>query len=60
MNIMLLDIISGEKFQDLAQIYLGYQEDFTYNPYIEKQPDKCLDISKIPEIWNNPSIILCY
>jgi len=60
MNIMLLDIISGEKFQDLAQIYLGYQEDFTYNPYIEKQPDKCLDISKIPEIWNNPSIIFCY
>lgn len=44
----------------MAQVYLGFYEDFIYNPLITKQQEKCLDINNIPEKWNNPPLIFCY
>jgi hypothetical protein len=54
------DIPSGEKFQQLANVYLGYFSDFSYNPLILRQLNKCLEISNIPSNWNNPPLIFCY
>ena len=56
----MVDIISGERVQSLCNIYLGYQDDFNYNPEITKQKEKHLNINDIPTIWMNPSIIFCY
>jgi len=57
---MFIDIPSGEKIQQLAELYLGYHYDFVYNPLIENQPSKWCYIDSIPEIWNNPSLLFCY
>jgi hypothetical protein len=54
------DFISGELFQNIADIYLGLTEDFEYNPFIRKQYSKLVDISKINSSYNNPYIIFCY
>ena len=56
----MLDMISGEKVQNLCHVYIGCQEDFYYNPQISRQPEKHLDIGHIPPLWNNPSLIFCY
>ena len=56
----MVDIISGEKVQNLCDIYVGFDEDFNYNPEIAKQKEKCLSIHSIPENWNNPALIFCY
>lgn len=55
-----MNIISGENFQQLADIYLGYQEDFHYNPVIRNQPEKHLYIQSLNTIYDNPKIIFCY
>jgi hypothetical protein len=57
---MFIDTPSGERIQQLSQVYLGFHEDFVYNPLIAKQQEKCLDINNIPEKWNNPPLIFCY
>ena len=54
------NIITGERIQQLADIYLGYEEDFIYNPLIHKDYSKHLDIKTINKNFNNPSIIFCY
>ncbi len=56
----MVDIISGEKVQNLCDIYVGFDEDFNYNPEIRKQKEKCVSIHSIPENWNNSSTIFCY
>jgi len=53
-------IITGEKVQQLAEIYLGYPEDFNYNPVISQQMHKCLSIENIREPFDNPKIVFCY
>lgn len=53
-------IITGEKIQTLCDVYLGFQEDFAFNPFIHKQIHKCLSIDLISKPWNNPRIIFCY
>jgi len=53
---MFLDIVTGEKLQELAQVYIGKPEDFINI----KENEKCLDISAVPEIWNNPPLLFCY
>ena len=55
-----MDIITGEKIQATCDIYLGCEEDFVYNPFIEKQKDKCQEIQQIPNEWNNPYLIFVY
>lgn len=57
-----MNIISGEKIQELADIYLGLQDDFQFNPYINSQKHKHKNILEISEKLNydNPKIIFCY
>lgn len=55
-----MNIITGEQIQEKCDIYLGYEEDFKFNPHINKQKGKCLEIQKIPVEWNNPYIIFIY
>jgi hypothetical protein len=53
-------IITGENIQQIADIYLGYHEDFTFNPIIRTQTHKHINFNTIPSNYNNPSIIFCY
>jgi len=54
------NIISGEKIQQLADVYLGLDEDFTFNPVIREQPLKTLTFHRIINQFDNPSIVFCY
>ena len=54
------NIITGEKIQELCDIYIGLPEDFNYNPIIKKQSLKCLNIVNVTKDWFNPHIIFCY
>lgn len=54
------NIISGEQFQQLSDIYLGFTDDFNYNPIIKQQTHKHRDLNQINEIFDNPYIIFCY
>ena len=55
-----IDIPSGEKIQMLANVFLGCNDDFNWNPLIAKQTNKHLSIDNIPIVWNNPPILFCY
>jgi hypothetical protein len=55
-----IHIITGEKLQEIADIYIGEQSDFNFNPRIRCQYNKQLLLSNIPAIFQNPSIIFCY
>jgi len=54
------EYISGEKFQSIANVYLGLYEDFNFNPNIICQSSKLLDISSINSQYYNPKIVFCY
>ena len=53
-------IITGEKIQQLADIYIGLDEDLNFNPLIRSQPNKHLNLYNINESYNNPRYIFCY
>ena len=53
-------IMCGERFQELATIYLGTEYDFNYNPRITQQKEKHKNINDITYSYNNPTIIFCY
>jgi len=53
-------IIKGERLQQLADVYIGYVEDFCYNPLILGEPEKHRNITSINSDYNNPSTIFCY
>ena len=50
-------IITGERIQQIADIYLGDMSDFNFNPFISTQYDKHVDIFSIQGEYNNPKII---
>ena len=52
--------ISGENFQQLADVYLGLEVDFAFNPVIMKQSDKHLVLTNISSAYNNPPLIFVY
>jgi len=54
------NIISGEKIQQLADVYLGLDEDFTFNPVIREQEYKRMNLRTIPGDFDNPPIVFCY
>jgi hypothetical protein len=56
----MVNICSGEQFQELCFVYIGYAEDFVFNPRIASQSSKHLPINAIPDIYYNPPIIFCY
>jgi hypothetical protein len=53
-------IVTGEKIQQLCDIYLGNEEDFIYNPNINKEITKHLYLNNINNFINNPYRIFCY
>ena len=53
-------IITGEKIQNIAEIYLGDSSDFSYNPYISTQPHKHQLLDTLPEPYLNPRYVFCY
>ena len=44
----------------MCDLYLGFQEDFDYNPTIKVQKHKHLNLNNIISNFNNPKIIFCY
>ena len=54
-------IITGERIQQLADVYLGgKQNDFNYNPLIANQIYKHVYISNISSPYDNPKVIFFY
>jgi hypothetical protein len=58
-------IITGEKVQSLANVYLGLDQDFSYNPFFSSPEYKVkkYNLSNIGEdnpTYNNPRIIFCF
>lgn len=54
------EIISGEKIQELADLYIGTAEDFLWNPRIMEQPEKHQLIDDICPRFDNPKIVFVY
>jgi hypothetical protein len=52
--------ITGEYFQQQADIYVGFREDFEYNPVISRQTEKHMSMDHALIGWNNPYRIFCY
>lgn len=57
---MINSIITGEKIQQICNIYIGKQEDFNYNPLIKNQTNKQVNINLINNEFDNPYYIFCY
>jgi len=53
-------IITGEKCQQLCDIFLGNIEDFHYNPVIRNQTSKHILFNNINDDFDNPYKIFCY
>jgi FkbM family methyltransferase len=53
-------IISGEKLQQLCNIYCGSDYDLNRNPIISQQKQKHLNIENLNSKWDNPNLIFCY
>ena len=56
----MVDIITGEKIQQLCDIYLGVAEDFKYNPLVSSEKNKQLNLEDINVEYDNPLFIFCY
>jgi hypothetical protein len=54
------NIITGEKLQNLCDVFCGKDTDLNFNPMISKQKNKHKDIKIIHSSWDNPRIIFCY
>lgn len=54
------NIITGEKIQQLCDIYIGIDNDFYFNPVIQNQVNKHFNINLINELYDNPYKIFCY
>lgn len=55
-----MNIFTGEKIQQICDIYLGIDYDFTQNPIITPQIEKHVYLNKINTTINNPYRIFCY
>jgi hypothetical protein len=55
-----IQIITGERIQELCDVYCGMPDDFNYNPRISTQSNKLININSITTTWDNPRIIFCY
>jgi hypothetical protein len=54
------NIITGEKIQQIADVYLGDLSDFHYNPLIAGQPHKHQILDNINDLYDNPKKVFCY
>ena len=57
-----MNIITGEKIQNICDYYIGTLFDFEYNPYIKNQKNKQINIDNNNIIMNNIIVnnIFCY
>lgn len=54
-------LITGELLQDIANVYVGHEDDFQYNPFIYKKVTKHKTIQWLHDnLYDNPSVIFCY
>ena len=53
-------IVTGEKIQQLCDVYFGFNEDFEFNPVIKNQHNKQFNINNLNSEINNPYFIFCY
>lgn len=53
-------IITGEKIQQICDIYLGFDDDFRFNPVISKQNFKHCSLNSLTKPFDNPQKIFCY
>lgn len=53
-------IITGEKIQNMCDLYLGSDKDLKYNPYIYQQKNKHLLYDSFQNDYDNPFKIYCY
>jgi hypothetical protein len=54
------EFINGERFQELADMYLGTADDFLYNPRIFEQMEKHQILEDIDSDFDNPPILFLY
>ena len=54
------EFMNGERFQQLADMYLGTADDFLYNPRIFEQMEKHQILEDIDSKFNNPPILFLY
>ena len=54
------NIITGERVQQFANVYLGFPEDFSCNSVIQKQRNKHFDLSNLSDTFDNPYYVFCY
>ena len=57
---MLCEVFSGEKFQDLADVFIGKKEDLEWNPKMGAKKEKHLYFENIPEVYDNPKLIFTF
>ena len=55
-----MNIVTGERIQQLCDIYFGLQEDFDYNPVIKPQTNKHFNLNNLNSEIENPYYIFCY
>jgi hypothetical protein len=53
-------IVTGERIQEMCEIYLGEDADFNWNPVINKQKSKHVYLERIVSEFNNPYYVFCY
>ena len=53
-------IVTGEKIQQLCDVYLGFEDDFSYNPLIKNQYNKHINLNNLSSPYDNPFYIFCY
>ena len=53
-------IVTGERIQQLCDVYLGYTGDFYANPVIANQPEKRRNLDELTSPFDNPRYVFCY
>ena len=53
-------MISGEKIQQLCDVFCGTEYDLNRNTIISTQKNKHINIGLLNSEWNNPTLIFCY
>jgi len=54
------NIVTGEKLQQLCDIYIGFKDDFMSNPMISNHTSKHVCIHDINTQYDNPYRVFCY
>lgn len=57
---MVSQIVTGEKIQQMCDVYFGFKEDFEFNPTINRQTNKHFNLHNLNNAINNPYYIFCY